>query len=101
VSSQSTGLTDTRATRRLGRLFAATGNVALRRIEALLAFASFCATARHTRPRTGEERPECHSAGLAPKRSSQRVMNWLVSAISGMSTSACLPLARAAAIASK
>ena len=36
--------------------------------------------------------PECHSAGRAPKRSSQRVMNWLVSAISGISTSACLPL---------
>ena len=44
--------------------------------------------ARQTQPRMGAGTPECHSAGRAPKRSSQRAMNWLVSAISGMSTSA-------------
>ena len=64
-------------------------------------FALFSATARQMRPRKGADTPECHSAGRAPKRSWQRAMNWLVSAISGINTSTCLPRDSAAAIASK
>src|SRR4029079_13368376 len=40
-------------------------------------------------------------AGGAPKRSSQRAINWLVSAISGISTRTCFSRASAAATASK
>ena len=63
--------------------------------------ASPVAAARHTRPRSGPERAECHSAGAQPKRALKRSMNWLVSAISGSMISACRPCSRARATASK
>lgn len=45
--------------------------------------------------------PECHSPGLEPNRSSTRARNSLVKAISGNSTSACRPLRKVSATASR
>ena len=53
------------------------------------------------RSRFRPEIPECHSAGLVPKRAANRSRNWAVSAISGTRISACLPSLSAAATASK
>jgi hypothetical protein len=59
------------------------------------------ATLRQVRQRAVCPISECHAAGGAPKRCSNRASHCALIAISGSSTSTCLPRATAAAIASK
>ena len=63
--------------------------------------ASPLAVAVQTRSRWRSVKPECHSAGRAPKREAKRSRNWAVSAISGRSTSAWRFCRKASAMASK
>ena len=49
------------------------------------------ATPAHSRSRCAAGTPECHSAGLAPKRAAKRSRNCAVSAISGSRISTCRP----------
>jgi phospholipid/cholesterol/gamma-HCH transport system permease protein len=62
VISPPAGLSDGTARRRLASLFAATGNASVRRIESVLAFASFCTTAVAATLRRETWRPPVRAA---------------------------------------